>query len=251
MRFPCEIAVIAGAAAVVCCVSAPPPVYPSSEVCLPGGSPLPNDARPPALIEDAEDGDQQIIDHDGRNGLVFTFVDPETPLVLAPTLSPRRPLPILGGANGSRCAWNLRGSLAHRRIAFAGLGVNMMTPKAFYDASRYAGISFYARRSPGTAARMRVSITDWNTDPDGGVCTECFNHFGQEIVLSEAWTLYTLPFESLRQQPRWGAPRPRQIDSSRIFFIVFGMFDRSAPFDVWIDDLAFIERAPPPAPRAP
>jgi len=68
-------------------------------------------------------------------------VDPDSALFVGPTLSPRRPLPILGGANGSRCAWNLRGTLAPQRIAFAGLGVNMTT----------------------------------------------FNHFGQEIVLSETW----------------------------------------------------------------
>jgi endoglucanase len=247
MRLRPEIAVLAAATASASCLTpVPAPVYPASEVC-PAAPSAPGDALPAALIDDAEDGNAQIVNHDGRNGFVFSFADADSALFVGPTLSRRRPLPILGGANGSRCAWNLRGTLANQRIAFAGLGVNMTNPKAFYDASRFAGISFYARRSAGASGRVRVSITDWNTDPDGGVCTECFNHFGQEIVLSETWSLYTLPFESLRQVPGWGAPRPRQIDPSRIFFIVFGVFDRGAPFDVWVDDLAFIERAPPPA----
>jgi endoglucanase len=209
------------------------------------------DALPAALIDDAEDGNAQIVKHEGRNGLAFSFVDPDSEFVVGPTGSPRRPLPILGGANGSRCAWNLRGTLANQPVAFAGLGMNLTQPKAFYDASRFAGISFYARRSAGTSGRVRVSIDDWNTDPDGRVCTKCSNFFGQEIELSETWTRYTLPFESLRQLPGWGVPRPRQIDSSRIFFVVFDVFDRGAAFDVWIDDLAFIERTPPPSAPPP
>ena len=62
--------------------------------------------------------------------------------------------------------------------AFVGLGMNMSHPKAAYDASRYGGVTFFARRSPGTSARVRVHFPDWNTDPDGAVCRDCFNDFG-------------------------------------------------------------------------
>ncbi|HEY6476953.1 MAG TPA: hypothetical protein VI456_10255 [Polyangia bacterium] len=247
MRIPSELAVLVAAVATTSCLTpVPVPGYPASEVC-PAAPSVPGDALPAALIDDAEDGNAQIVQHDGRNGIVFSGVDPASAFVVGPTGSPRRPLPVLGGANGSRCAWNLRGTLANRPIAFASLGMYLTQPKAFYDASRFEGISFYARRSAGTSGRVRVSVSDWNTDPDGGVCTKCFNYFGQELELSETWTRYTLPFESLRQMPGWGVPRPRQIDPSRIFYIVFGVLDRGAAFDVWIDDLAFIERAPPPA----
>jgi endoglucanase len=248
IRIPFEIAVlVAVAAATVSCLTpVPMPAYPASEVC-PAAPSVPGDALPAALIDDAEDGDAKVVQHDGRSGIVSSVIDPDSALVVGPTGSPRRPLPILGGANGSRCAWNLRGTLSNRPIAFAALGINMTNPKAFYDASRFAGISFYARRSAGTSARVRVSVSDWNTDSDGGVCTKCFNYFGQEIELSETWTRYTLPFESLRQLPGWGVPRPRQIDPSRIFQMMFGVLDRGAPFDVWLDDVAFMERTPPPS----
>jgi len=155
-------------------------------------------------------------------------------------------VPIVGGAQGSRCAWNLRGKLADANIVFVGLGMNMSDPKAAYDASRYAGVTFFARRSPGTSARVRVHFPDWNTDPDGAICRECFNDFGADITVTEQWTQYTLRFESLEQLPGWGSPRPQHVDSSRLFGIQFRVVDRDVPFDVWIDDLAFIEGGSPP-----
>ena len=63
--------------------------------------------------------------------------------------------------------------------------------------------------------------------------------------MTEQWAEHTLTFASLKQKPGWGTPRPQRVDSSRLFGIQFRITDRGAPFDVWIDDLAFIESAPP------
>ncbi len=45
---------------------------------------------------------------------------------------------------------------------------------------------------------------------------------------------------------RVGIPRPKHVDSSRLFSIQFGVFQRGWPLDIWIDDLEFTEDAPPP-----
>jgi endoglucanase len=118
----------------------------------------------------------------------------------------------------------------------------MSQPRAAYAASKYAGITFSARRSPGASAGVRVHVPDWNTDPDGAVCRQCFNDFGADITLTESWQTYTLLFDSLTQLPGWGTPRPQRVDSSRLFGIQFRVTDKGAPFDVWIDDLAFVEK---------
>ncbi len=51
----------------------PAPAYAASELCRseerPHGSPM-----FPGLIDDAEEGSGQIIEHDGRNGLVYSYV---------------------------------------------------------------------------------------------------------------------------------------------------------------------------------
>jgi endoglucanase len=220
-------------------------IYQASEMCRsPDAGPA--ELPPVSLIEDAENGDNQIVVQDGRDGYVYTFVDPASDLTQGSAPPTKMVVPIVGGAQGSRCAWNLRGKLADANIVFVGLGMNMSDPKAAYDASRYAGVSFFARRSPGTSARVRVHFPDWNTDPDGAICRECFNDFGADITVTEQWTQYTLRFESLEQLPGWGSPRPQHVDSSRLFGIQFRVVDRDVPFDVWIDDLAFIEGGSPP-----
>ncbi len=221
------------------------PMYQASEICRPPDT-GPGDIPPASLIEDAENGDSQIVVHDGRDGFLYTFVDPDSDLTQGAAPPTKMVVPIVGGAQGSRCAWNIRGKLADGNIAFVGLGMNMSHPKAAYDASRYAGVTFFARRSPGTSARVRVHFPDWNTDPDGAICRDCFNDFGADITVTEQWTQYSLRFESLEQLQGWGTPRPQRIDSSRLFGIQFRVMDRGAPFDIWIDDVAFIESAPQP-----
>jgi hypothetical protein len=243
------LGVVVGAVGGLLGCMTPPPVYPSSEICRgeerPPGPPL-------SLIDDAEEGSGQVIGQDGRSGFFYSYIDPHSVLTLGPTMSRQLPRPVAGGANGSRCAWNLRGELARQRIAFVGLGVNMTNPKGAYDASRFTGISFFARRSPGSATFVRVQIPDWNTDPAGHVCKDCFNTFGRRIALSDEWRKYTLPFDTFEQLPGWGSPRPPRVDASNMFGIQFQITEPGARFDVWIDDIAFVEsEAPVPPAQSP
>jgi endoglucanase len=221
--------------------------YPPSEVC-PTTSGVAGADMSPWLIEDAENGDDRILVQDGRNGFSYRFVDQNSVLVGGTNVEGRRPTPLRGGAQDSQCAWNLRGALADAKIAFVGMGFNMRDPKSAYDASAFAGITFFARRAATSSSRVRVHFPDTNTDPDGRRCgDDCFNDFGRDIVLSEQWTSYTLAFAELAQFPEWGNPRPPQLDSSRLYGIQFRVKDHGAPFDVWIDQLAFIAPVTEPA----
>ena len=221
-----------------CAHAAPVPPYTPSELCQAEASP--GGAADPLLIEDAENGDDQVIVHDGRDGHLYTFIDARSQLVGGATVTGARPVPHVAGAHGSRCAWNLRGRLADERIVFAGLGVNLTNPKRAYDASRFVGISFFARHGAGSAWRIRVQFPDGNTDPDGGVCGQCFNDFGATIDLTEDWTKYTVLFDSLGQTGDWGTPHPERIDRSKLFGIQFRVKNVDEPFDIWIDDIAFV-----------
>ena len=108
-------------------------IYQASEMCRsPDAGPA--ELPPVSLIEDAENGDNQIVVQDGRDGYVYTFVDPASDLTQGSAPPTKMVVPIVGGAQGSRCAWNLRGKLADANIVFVGLGMNMSDPKAAYDA---------------------------------------------------------------------------------------------------------------------
>src|SRR5690606_17290411 len=73
--------------------------------------------------------------------------------------------------------------------------------RSSYDASDYIGISFWARAAGSLPVRFMVA--DGNTDADGGVCSNCFDHFGADITLGTDWRRYTFTWWQLAQQG-WG-----------------------------------------------
>jgi len=192
---------------------------------------------PDAKIEDGEDGNNQVLIQDGRSGYVYTYVDPDGSTIDPAggaqfSMSP-------GGANGSQFALHMGGQIATGNIVYAALGMNLTDPKGPYDASKYKGISFFAKKGAGSTGKVRIKVPDKNTDPDGGVCGACANDFGMQLTLSEQWQKFVVPFGSLRQESGWGNPRPRALASDAIYAIQFQVNDKGRPFDIWLDDLAF------------
>ena len=192
---------------------------------------------PDARLEDGEDGNNQVLVQDGRSGYIYTYSDPEGTSITPAgggvfNMSP-------GGANGSQYALHMSGQLGGGSLVFAAMGMNFADPKGPYDASKYQGISFYAKKGPGTTSKLRIKVPDKNTDPDGGVCAACSNDFGMQLSLSEEWQRYIVPFKALRQESGWGNPRPRSVDTSAVFAVQFQVNEKGKPFDVWVDDLAF------------
>ncbi|HVZ33071.1 MAG TPA: carbohydrate binding domain-containing protein, partial [Polyangiaceae bacterium] len=192
---------------------------------------------PDAKIDDAEDNNNQILVQDGRSGYVYTYVDSEGSTITPAggavfTMSP-------GGANGSQLAMRISGQLSTANIVYAALGMNFTDPRGPYDASKYKGISFFAKKGPGSTSHVRIKVPDKNTDPDGGICGACSNDFGMQLNLTEQWQRFIVPFSALRQESGWGNPRPRSVATDAIYALQFQVNDKGKSYDISIDDLAF------------
>ena len=144
-----------------------------------------------------------------------------------------------GGARGSHKAGHIAGKTAAGKNVWAGMGANLTDPKHPYDASKYRAISFYARRGKAGTAHVIVRIPDANTDPEGGVCKDCWNDFAAQIELSEQYRQYVLPFEELRQEPGWGEQRA-EIDAQKLFGLKWQIKAPSTTYDIWVDDIRFV-----------
>lgn len=196
---------------------------------------------PEALVEDGEDNNNQVVVQDGRSGYIYTYIDSEgTTIAPQPGSSGGIFTMTPGGANGSKYAMRMHGTVSQAKIVFAGMGLNLTDPKDVYDASKYKGISFWAKRGDASAYRkVRVKLPDINTDPDGGKCTNCYNDFGLEIKLDMEWQKYVVPFDRLKQETGWGSPRPAGVAVNEVFAIQFQLKEPGAAYDVWVDDIAF------------
>jgi hypothetical protein len=141
---------------------------------------------------------------------------------------------------GSKVAGDLdrvTGKLAATGEVFAGVGLDFAAP---IDASRYRGIAFAARRGPGAAAHVRLKVPDVNTDPDGKVCTDCYNDFGISFQVTEEWTRYEAPFADLVQETGWGAPRPAQVDTTKLYGVQWQIAVAGADVDLQVDQVEFL-----------
>lgn len=121
----------------------------------------------------------------------------------------------------------------------AGIGFELYNQKA-YDASPYAGITFWARRAPDTASALRFAVTDSATAPRGGKCRDysCSDYFGVDLSLSTAFRRYSFRWDELKQEG-WGEPHVSAIDTSQVYGMRF-QTDPVEDFDFWIDDIAFL-----------
>lgn len=232
-----QFAMVLPAAAVLCFACGPSVTNAEAMAQTPEGAPC----GPEALIEDGEDNNNQVIVQDGRAGYIYTYIDSEGTNISPKegsnggifTMSP-------GGANGSKFALRMNGTLAQASIVYAGMGMNFTDPKDAFDATRYKGVSFYAKRgSQDSFRKVRVKLPDINTDPDGGKCTNCYNDFGMEIKLETEWTQYIVPFDRLKQESGWGSPRPAGLATAEVYALQFQVKEAGAAYDVWVDDIKF------------
>jgi len=142
-----------------------------------------------------------------------------------------------GGAHGTQHHARMKGSVGSADVVYAGMGLNFVDPKGAYDASRYGGIAFWAKKNPGSTAHVRVKIPDAQTDPAGKLCHQCFNDHGWELELTEQWELYTLPFAAMKQED-WG-PKDGGLDPSHLYGIQFQVKEKGATFDISVDEIQF------------
>jgi endoglucanase len=199
-------------------------------------------ACPPeeGLIDDGEDNNNQVTAQKGRTGYWYTFVDKAGSTVEPKAGEAGGTFSMApGGANGSTQAARVTGTIGNGNIVFAGMGFNFNDPKSPYDASKYKGVSFYAKKSPASTGKVRLKFPDVNTDPDGKACTECFNDFGIDLELTNEWQKYVIPFSGMRQMQGWGAPRPGSIEPSKVYGIQWQVNSPGVTYEIFIDDIQF------------
>jgi endoglucanase len=184
-----------------------------------------------SLVEDAEDGDNRSLLSEGRGGYWYTSLDSE-----GSTIEPGGNFKMdAPGHAGSKQAAHMHGKMAASGFSvYASMGFALTNPNGPYDASKYAGISFWAKGP----AHVRLKVPDVYTAPGGGFCKDCYNDFGIELALTAEWQRYTIPFAWLSQQPGWGDPRP-EVASNAIYALQWQVGSRGRSYDVWVDDISF------------
>lgn len=193
-----------------------------------------------ALLDDGEDTNNQSFVAGGRGGYWYTFMQGDGTEVWPTAGSQGGTFEMSpGGADGTAYAARFKGKVGTGAIVLGGMGMNLLDPKGGYDASKYGGISFWAKKGPDSTGKVRLKVPDQNTDPDGGICSECFNDFGMDLTLSNEWQHYVVPFGAMKQMKGWGKPRKSEIDTKALYGIQFQVSEPNAVYDIWVDQLRF------------
>lgn len=113
-----------------------------------------------------------------------------------------------------------------------------LSPRQFYDATRYKGIAFYARAAAATVVRLKIS--DKNNARWGDVCTvdvNCDDYWGRQLQLGPEWKRYYVAFNDLDtlRPPVFGPFVPKE--TTGIEFVA----PANAAFEIHVDDIAFVK----------
>ncbi len=181
------------------------------------------------LIDDFEDGDDEVARLEGRSGLWRWVRDTDLPRSSPALLPIPRPNP----RPGNQLAVHVKGG----RLLDWGAVVEFNFVPGCYDASVYQGLSFQAK-GPG---RIFVAPREVGVIPValGGSCTEdCHNAHVKKIELSAQWKTYEVRFSEVEQR---GYNKPA-FNPSRLNSLAFQIHPEDTPYDVWLDDVRFLSR---------
>lgn len=182
------------------------------------------------LIDDFEDGNERSLPFEGRGQRWILVLDTD-PEGAARSLVPQ---PVPDPSRANHWAMHLAGPELRSWGAQAMLS---FFPHACYDASAYAGITFRAK-GPGRifvgAEGVRQTPRKW-----GGTCeTDCYNDHVARVNLGRDWQTFELVWADLHQRGYEGEP----LDVTSVSNLLFLVRAEDTPFDVWIDDVAFLTR---------
>jgi hypothetical protein len=194
------------------------------------------------VLDDFEDDDTQVVKLDGRDGYWWSNADKEGSKFTDPP--PGTGLKWMeGGANGSKKALHVAGATHKGSDQAYGIevGTNLISTKgSLYDASKYMGVSFWAKVGPKSIKKVRVNFPDIDTHPDLGSCKNCWNHFMKEVELTTEWQEYQISFKELAQRAGWGEPRPKSVQPNQLYAFTFAM-EGGGDFELWVDDINFLQ----------
>lgn len=196
------------------------------------------------VIDDMEGATGSILAKDGRVGAWYVYNDGTAGATETPGV-PFLPTAISPPRGTSTYAAKMKGE--GFTTWGAGMGLNFNDPgngdggsaKASYDASKFDGLTFWAKIGAGSTAAVRVNVSTKETDPAGGTCTpvaKCSDHFGKNINLTAEWVQYTIKFADLTQLG-WGQSVPK-FNASAVYAAQFQVA-KATTFDIWVDDIAF------------
>jgi len=192
------------------------------------------------LIDSMEDGDDSIDPTAGRSGTWYAFNDGTDGTQDPSVDAPRFPMAELDPPRG-RSHYAAREQGGNFQAWGAGMAFDLQS-KQTYDASRYAGISFWARRAEGADDQLLFAVPDRNTSPLGGVCDEreglCQDDFGAKIKLGTELQYYRFTWAEMTQVG-WSLANLPKIDAEQLYGVRFGT-DLVPVFDFWIDDVALL-----------
>lgn len=181
------------------------------------------------LIDDFEDGNPLIAAEEGRVALWSLFQDTEA-LGGNSTLVPQtRP----GGTRTNRYAIHAQGG----ELRNWGAVIQISFTPACYDVSAYEGITFSAR-GPG---RLYAGVREVRVVPPeyGGTCTkDCYNAHQKKVDLTSQWRTFSIKWSEMYQR---GYNMP-PLDPSKVNSLNFSILPGDTPFDVWLDDVKFLQR---------
>ena len=124
------------------------------------GAAVGKDCGPNALIDDGEDGNNQNLPNDNRGGYWYTFKDKGTTTVEPAAGEEGGTFAMSEGGHDSQYAARYHGTIGTGAIVFSGMGMNFIDPKGQYDASKYAGISFWAKKGADSTPKVRLKVPD-------------------------------------------------------------------------------------------
>jgi len=208
-----------------------------------------------------EDGTGRICSGEGRLGVWYAYNDgfgtqwpaPQTPG------TPILPIAIPGGPAGSTRAMFSRyvyanfDSIDPNAAPWgAGIGLDLSfdgVTYGTYDASRYDGITFFARSSrESVELHVRVNTTDSTLVDFGGTClVEFCNTYDYFFWLEGIeWKRYSVRFADLHPYVSTpGLPEFRRDLLTNIQFLFVRYRPTYADTEIWIDDVSWFQGAPP------
>jgi hypothetical protein len=190
------------------------------------------------LVDDLEDGNNQVQQVAGRGGYWWAAKDDK-----GSSIDPSGEMKMSdGGAQGSKYAVHVTGKTATGEGAWGSVFGLRLQQAGLYDASKYAGVSFFAKAGEKSTSLVRLKVADVNSHPDGKVCKDgCYNDFGKDFTFSHDWQEYKVTFAEMKQQDGWGDPRPPSITPSKLVQIAWHLSTPGADFDLWLDDIRFLD----------
>jgi predicted chitinase len=145
-----------------------------------------------------------------------------------------------GGSPGSKQALHYAGA------ASAWPTLLMPFGSGCYDASAYAGISFWMKGNPAAGTdKIKVNLHTPPNEPvaSGGVCVDgCYNHYAKIVDVKPTWTKFTIPWSDFAQTycAVMMPPIPQNFEPHKqILALSFSPTENMKGFDIWIDDIRF------------